>query len=178
MTSTTRSETISSGASDDAYGIALTPATVLPQWIDYNGHMNVGYYAVAFDIAMGEFLDKHLALGEEVVHSRTIGAFAVQSSYCYFSELLLAEDIEFHARVLAHDQKRLHLFVTMLRARDRGVTATCEQMILGVDLRTRRAHPFPSDIVEHISRFFIAQPVAPWPAQAGRGVSLIGGARS
>jgi acyl-CoA thioester hydrolase len=24
---------------------------VRPEWIDYNGHMNVGYYHVAFDIA-------------------------------------------------------------------------------------------------------------------------------
>ena len=26
-------------------------ATVLPEWIDWNGHMNVGYYVVAFDKA-------------------------------------------------------------------------------------------------------------------------------
>ena len=26
-------------------------ATVLPGWIDNNGHMNVGYYHVVFDIA-------------------------------------------------------------------------------------------------------------------------------
>ena len=26
-------------------------ATVLPEWIDWNGHMNVGFYVVAFDKA-------------------------------------------------------------------------------------------------------------------------------
>ena len=26
-------------------------AVVRPEWIDYNGHMNVGYYHVAFDVA-------------------------------------------------------------------------------------------------------------------------------
>ncbi len=26
-------------------------ATVLPDWIDWNGHMNVGFYVVAFDKA-------------------------------------------------------------------------------------------------------------------------------
>ncbi len=25
--------------------------TVLPEWIDHNGHMNAGYYMVAFDDA-------------------------------------------------------------------------------------------------------------------------------
>ena len=29
--------------------------TVLPAWIDLNGHMNVGYYHVAFDMAADPF---------------------------------------------------------------------------------------------------------------------------
>ena len=29
----------------------LHRATVIPEWIDWNGHMNVGYYVVAFDKA-------------------------------------------------------------------------------------------------------------------------------
>src|SRR5256885_3234939 len=30
---------------------------VRPEWIDYNGHMNMGYYLVVFDFATDEFLD-------------------------------------------------------------------------------------------------------------------------
>ena len=26
-------------------------STVLPEWVDWNGHMNVGYYQVVFDLA-------------------------------------------------------------------------------------------------------------------------------
>ena len=32
-------------------------AVVLPEWIDYNGHMNVGYYHVAFDVASEPFFE-------------------------------------------------------------------------------------------------------------------------
>ncbi len=27
-----------------------TTLTVLPEWIDHNGHMNVAYYVLAFDL--------------------------------------------------------------------------------------------------------------------------------
>ena len=30
--------------------------SVLPDWIDYNGHMNVAYYVLAFDRGVDEFL--------------------------------------------------------------------------------------------------------------------------
>ena len=30
---------------------------VLPEWIDYNGHMNVAYYLVAFDTGLDSFVD-------------------------------------------------------------------------------------------------------------------------
>src|SRR5690242_2796218 len=36
---------------------------VEPAWIDYNGHMNVGYYVVAFDKGTDGLLDR-LGLGE------------------------------------------------------------------------------------------------------------------
>ena len=36
---------------------------VRPEWIDYNGHMNVGYYLVAFDQAT-ERLCEHFGVGE------------------------------------------------------------------------------------------------------------------
>ena len=30
---------------------------VLPEWIDHNGHMNLAYYVLAFDLATDEFFD-------------------------------------------------------------------------------------------------------------------------
>ena len=35
---------------------------VRPEWIDYNGHMNVAYYVLAFDYATDAFFD-HLGRG-------------------------------------------------------------------------------------------------------------------
>ncbi len=30
---------------------------VLPEWIDHNGHMNLAYYVLAFDLATDKFFD-------------------------------------------------------------------------------------------------------------------------
>ena len=37
-------------------------ATVLPEWIDHNGHMNLAYYVVVFDLA-GDVLFDHIDIG-------------------------------------------------------------------------------------------------------------------
>ena len=34
---------------------------VKKEWIDYNGHMNVAYYTLAFDNSLDEFLETILA---------------------------------------------------------------------------------------------------------------------
>ena len=37
--------------------LELSPGVVRPEWLDYNGHMNVAYYVLAFDHACDSFLD-------------------------------------------------------------------------------------------------------------------------
>ena len=33
-------------------GIVITTHSVLPEWLDYNGHMNVAYYISTFDLGI------------------------------------------------------------------------------------------------------------------------------
>ena len=41
--------------------------TVLGEWIDYNGHMNVAYYTLAFDKALDFFFEDVLNIGPSFV---------------------------------------------------------------------------------------------------------------
>ena len=63
------------------------PMRVLPEWIDYNGHMNLGFYLVAFELAQTHFYDEVLdlsrAYGERTGHA----AFALETHINYLSEL-------------------------------------------------------------------------------------------
>ncbi len=40
---------------------------VRPEWIDYNGHFNAGYYMVCFDEAL-EPLMEHIGLGLSLIN--------------------------------------------------------------------------------------------------------------
>ena len=41
-------------------------STVLPEWVDWNGHMNVAFYVKAFDQASGAFM-RNMGLGRRYV---------------------------------------------------------------------------------------------------------------
>ena len=43
--------------SDITAPLSLHTGQVLPDWIDYNGHMNLAYYMLAFDHATDAFFD-------------------------------------------------------------------------------------------------------------------------
>ena len=45
--------------------------TVLAEWIDYNGHMNVAYYTLAFDKALDFFFEDVLDIGPSFVKKIT-----------------------------------------------------------------------------------------------------------
>lgn len=83
---------------------------VLPEWTDYNGHMNVAYYALAFDRALDQFLVANFGMDDQYVKLVGAGPFALQSAYHYFAELLVGESFIFDFRILDFDEKRIHLF--------------------------------------------------------------------
>ena len=42
---------------NDSKLLELPTLKVLPEWIDYNGHMNVVYYVLAFDRSVDAFME-------------------------------------------------------------------------------------------------------------------------
>ena len=51
---------------------------VLPEWIDYNGHMNLAYYTVLFDQATDLLFDE-LGLGLDYRRDRKLGTFVAEN---------------------------------------------------------------------------------------------------
>ena len=56
---------------------------VKKSWIDYNGHMNVGYYTFAFDKAIDEFLEKIIGIGPSYIGRVKQGSYALQTQFFY-----------------------------------------------------------------------------------------------
>ncbi|MEL6679484.1 MAG: thioesterase family protein [Pseudomonadota bacterium] len=123
--------------------IRTASRTVPPEWIDYNGHMNVAYYTMAADQALDRMLEDHLGVGEKHARDARQGPYALQSQMHYLGELL--EGASFHARLtlLDHDAKRVHIFLELIADADGSVAATCETLLMNVDLEARRSVPYP-----------------------------------
>src|SRR4029077_6274977 len=81
---------------------------VLPEWIDYNGHMNLAYYTVLFDYATDLLFDE-LGLGLDYRRTTQQGTFVAETHNRYERELLVGARIRVATQIVAADSKGLHL---------------------------------------------------------------------
>lgn len=149
----------------------LHHGTVLPEWIDNNGHMNLAYYLMAFDKALDDFTD---AIGFTRAYraEHQSGIFVVETHLTYGQELLEGEAFRVETRVLGIDGKKLHLFERMERASDGAQAATCEMMILHMDMQSRRSAPFPAPILAGLMELEQKAAERPLPPEVGRFIGI------
>ncbi|HEY0833803.1 MAG TPA: thioesterase family protein, partial [Azospirillum sp.] len=129
----------------NAAPLELHRDTVRPEWIDYNGHMNVAYYLLAFDHATDAVFDA-FGIGKSYVESESRSLFVVEAHLTYAREVTAGDSLRFASRILSVDDKRLHLFHEMFHADEGFLAATAEFMLVHVDLADRRGAPFPDTV--------------------------------
>lgn len=145
--------------------------TVRPEWIDYNGHMNVAYYVLVFDHATDVFFD-HLDLGEDYRRRTDCSTFVVEAHVTYENEVHDGDPLRVTTQLLGADDKRLHFFHHMYRGDTGVLVATNEIMSLHVDLGERRSAPFPAATLRRIRDLARAHARLPGPDRAGRVMAL------
>ncbi len=144
---------------------------VKPEWIDANGHMNLAYYTVAFDLATDlifDVFDCSYSYKDRV----GCGTFAAESHNMYEAELLLGERARIVTWVIGVDAKRVHLAHEMYRLDDGRRAATQELMYLHVDLRIRRVVPWPDEIRARIEAAHKAHATGARPEWVGRRIAM------
>src|SRR5437762_12226314 len=117
---------------------------VLPEWIDWNGHMNLAYYVVLFDRATDLLFDE-LGLGLDYRRKDEKGTFVVETHNLYERELRVGERVRIATQILGSDDKRLYVGHEMSRGRDRDRSATQDLMFLHIELNARRETMLPSE---------------------------------
>ncbi len=142
-------------------------AVVLPDWIDYNGHMNVAYYLLAFDHATDDFLD---FLGLDEGHRKAAGGstFAGEIHLTYQREVEAGAPLRITSQLLGYDEKRLRFFNKMYHADEDFLAATMESLTLYVDLGRRRVAAFPDRILRRLAEVMEVHGRLPAPEEAGR----------
>jgi acyl-CoA thioester hydrolase len=141
-------------------------ATVRPDWIDYNGHMNVGYYHVAFDSAAEPFFE-WLGLTPALRARHHSSTFALESHLHFLREVKAGDPLRFEARLIDADAKRIHFYQEMFHARDGYLAATCESLSVHMDMRQRRSAPMPQALGERLAQVLQAHRALPRPWQVG-----------
>jgi acyl-CoA thioester hydrolase len=148
-------------------------ATVLPEWIDYNGHMNLAYYVVVFDIA-GDVLFDHLDIGLPFRERTGYSSFVAETHTRYEREVKLHDRLAVFSHVLAADAKRLHVFHEMFHAEEGYRAATQEVMCLHVNLASRRVTALPAEKLASLQQVVARRGNTPLPPEAGRRIAMPG----
>jgi acyl-CoA thioester hydrolase len=163
------------GAGDD---VLLRPAPFLasvmqiePQWIDYNGHLNMAYYNVMMDRAIDE-LWLQLGIGPTYMKERHGSTFTAEAHVRYLREIHLGDPVQVSIWLLGADEKRLHTFEELRHAEEGWLSATSENMTVHIDMNVRKVAPFPADIRTRIAAVADAHAALPRPEGTGRKIAM------
>ncbi len=156
----------------DTAAPVIHSATIRPEWLDYNDHLNVAYYVLIFDQA-GEALVNSLGMGEAVTRATGISWVVLENHVTYDQEVTLGQTVDVTMQVVDYDHKRLHLYWEMhVSGEDGYLAATLEQMVMCVDLNRRRSTSFPPEVQAQIDALAKAHAKLPTPVNIGRRIGI------
>ena len=147
---------------------------VRDEWIDYNDHMNVAYYVLAFDFATDAFLE-FLGLDQALRRAEQISTFSAEAHVTYQREVNRGDPLRFTTQLISVDHKRLHYFHRMFHAGEDYLAATLETMSLCMDMTVRRVGRWPPAVLERMERLAAAHAGLARPRELGH---VIGTPRS
>jgi len=139
---------------------------VLPGWVDYNGHMNVAYYLVAFDLATDVFLDW---IGLDKAHRDARGGttFTGEVHIGYRRELREGDPLRVATQLLSYDRKRIRYLHKMYHAEQGFEAAFAENLSLYVDLNQRRVAEMAPETLQRLQEVLAAHQTLGIPEEAG-----------
>ncbi len=142
-----------------------------PDWIDYNGHLNLAYYHVLFDRSLDEAFGL-IGLGPEYVEEHTASYFIAETHVLYARELHHEHEVRVTLQLLDTDEKRMHLYLELRHATEGWLSASCEMLGLHIDMKKRKVTPFPEEIRRNLEIMRAAHAGLPRPDNAGRRITL------
>lgn len=150
--------------------LRLFTTTVLPEWVDYNGHMSESYYLYVFGDNADAFF-RHVGI-DDAYRAAGHSLYTVQTHLHHLHEVAEGEPLALALRVLDSDDKRVHLFQEMTHDTTGELLATAEQMLVHVDMARGRSEAMPHDLRERIEELRRAHAVLPVPDLVGRPIRI------
>jgi len=150
---------------------------IKPEWIDHNGHLNVAYFVLAFDIATdGVYED--WGIGLEYQQQSGCSVYTLGMNVDYLKELFVDEEVRVTTQLLGLDHRKIHYFHTMLQAGTGEVVAVNECLAINVGLESKRSASFPDRVQRKLAEIFEQHRKMKKPARCGRRLEIGAGALS
>ena len=147
---------------------------VRQEWIDYNGHLNAGYYFVVFDDAVTDWME-FIGLGRDVRDRHRVTTFSVEGHITFEREIGLGEPIEIRTQLLGYDAKKIHSISFMHHRTEGWLAATNELLSMHISQETRRSAPMADEVLARLAAVEAAHARLPVPPQVGRVIGLTAG---
>lgn len=144
---------------------------VRPEWIDYNGHMNVAYYMAAFDEATDAFYEA-LGIGLSYKNGTDCSTFTLEGHITYDQEVFEGDELHFTTYLLDCDSKRVHYIHEMRHAEKGYLAATNELIGIHIDMNERRSKEFPQPLQDRLQAALDAHKPIAKPKQVGRVIGI------
>ena len=126
----------------------LNSKKIIKEWTDYNGHMNVAYYVLIFDLFGAEILMDKFKMGEESAKKTKKSTMVVESHITYNQEVQEGDEVEVNLIFCDHDKKRILYKLEMVHSEKKYVASTIEALSLYVDLAERKVAEFEKEKVQ------------------------------
>ncbi len=143
---------------------------VEPQWIDYNGHLNMAYYNVLFDRGADELFEA-FGFGPDYAKDTGNSTFTAEFHVCYLREVHEGDGVHVVSQLLDFDEKRFH-FYQELWHEDGWLSATGEGLGLHIDLSGPKVAPMPPAQAAAMQAVMDAHAALPRPERVGRTMGI------
>jgi acyl-CoA thioester hydrolase len=125
-------------------------AEILPDWIDYNGHLRDAYYCVLMSYAVDDVMD-HLGLDAAYRRDTRCTLYTLELHIHYFHEVKSSDDLSVVTSILDYDRKRIHAACDFLCPRVKEPVASAELMLLHVQQGEKpTSAAFPAEIARRL----------------------------
>src|SRR5271155_646565 len=152
--------------------LPVLEATVVSEWVDYNGHMNDAAYAIVFSRSIDALMDR---VGLDAAARKRSGQslFTLQMMLHYFKEAKEGDALAVTCHILEHDDKRMRVWLDMSAPSGERLAAS-EQLLISVaiDDAGTRAVPWAFETKAALDALAKAQSGLPHPPAPGAGVAL------
>lgn len=160
-------------------GIPIYETPILPEWIDYNGHVRDAYYVLIVSQATDALMDR-IGLDAGYRQRTHCTLYTLELHIHYLHEVKRTDTAFVNVRILGADHKRIHAAFELTRGGPTPVAAAAEVMLLHVrqqeDSVTTAA--FPPEVNAAIEQLQAAAGGLPTAAPGSRRMELRGNRRT